>query len=124
MKVGHKITEAEREVMEVLWEHPEQVKTRELLDLMEKRGKNWKRQTLNTLLFRLEEKGIVHRKRAYVQAAMSKEDLLQVQTQEILNNFYDGKFGNFFAALMGSSKVTEEDTDRLDALLEELKNKQ
>lgn len=61
---------------------------------------------------------------AYVQAAMSKEDLLQVQTQEILNNFYDGKFGNFFAALMGSSKVTEEDTDRLDALLEELKNKQ
>ena len=59
MKVNHKITGAEREVMEVLWQRTEPMQTRELLEEMKERGKKWKRQTLNTLLFRLEEKGIV-----------------------------------------------------------------
>lgn len=78
MKANHKITGAEREVMEVLWKYSEPLQTRELLEEMKERGKKWKRQTLNTLLFRLEEKGIVSRKRAYVQAALSEEELLQI----------------------------------------------
>lgn len=123
MKVTNKITDAEREVMEVLWKDSEAVQTRVLLDLMAERGKNWKRQTLNTLLFRLEEKGIVSRKRAYVQAAMTREELLQAQAQEILDECYGGKAGNFFAALTGNANLTAEDRGRLDALLEELKKK-
>lgn len=123
MKVVHRITDAEREVMEVLWRDSEAVQTRVLLELMKEKGKNWKRQTLNTILFRLEERGIVSRKRAYVQAAMSREALLQAQTREILEEYYGGKAGNFFAALIGNPNLTPEDIGRLDALLEELKNK-
>ena len=44
MKANHKITGAEREVMEVLWERTEPMQTRELLDVMTERGKKWKRQ--------------------------------------------------------------------------------
>ena len=66
MKVSHKITETERNVMEVLWENSDPVATRELLEMMKEKGKSWKRQTLNTLLFRLEEKGIVSRDRKSV----------------------------------------------------------
>lgn len=123
MKVTHKITDAEREVMEILWNASEAVQTRTLLDLMKEKGKNWKRQTLNTILFRLEEKGVVSRKRAYVQAALSSEELLQAQTQEMLDEQYGGKVGNFFAALAGKAKLTAEDMGRVEALLEELKNK-
>lgn len=123
MKVSHKITETERNVMEVLWEHSDAVATKDLLEMMKEKGKDWKRQTLNTLLFRLEEKGIVARTRAYVKAAMSKEELLQAQTQELLDEFYGGKISNFFIALAGSAKVTAEDAGRLDALLEEMKQK-
>ena len=68
MKINHKITDTEQSVMEVLWERSEAVATRELLELMKEKGRNWKRQTLNTLLFRLEEKGIVSRTRAYAKA--------------------------------------------------------
>lgn len=92
------------------------VATRDLQEMMKEKGKDWKRQTLNTLLFRLEEKGIVSRTRAYVKPAMTREELLQVQTQEILDDFYDGKPGNFFAALVGNTKVTTEDMGRLEAL--------
>ena len=124
MKGNHKVTGAEREVMEVLWGQAEPLQTRELLEVMKGRGKNWKRQTLNTLLFRLEEKGIVSRKRAYVQAALSEEELLQLQTQQLLDDFYGGEYGNFFAALTGNKKIDGESKALLDALLGRLKRKQ
>ena len=120
MKVNHKITGAEREVMEVLWQRTEPMQTRELLEEMKERGKKWKRQTLNTLLFRLEEKGIVSRKRAY-EAALSQEELLQVQTQELLDDFYGGEYGNFFAALTGNKEIDSESKRLLDGLMKKLK---
>ena len=123
MKVSHKITGSEREVMEVLWGRTEPMQTRELLEVMREKGKKWKRQTLNTLLFRLEDKGIVNRKRAYVQAALSEEELLQLQTQEILDDFYGGKYGNFFAALTGNKGIDSESEALLDSLMNKLKKK-
>ena len=123
MKINHKITDTEQSVMEVLWERSEAVATRELLELMKEKGRNWKRQTLNTLLFRLEEKGIVSRTRAYAKAAMSREELYQVQTREILDDFYGGKLSNCVAVLLGTTNMTAEDADRVDALLEGLRKK-
>ena len=119
----YKLTAAEREIMEALWNYSEPIQTKDLLELMNEKGKEWKRQTLNTLLFRLEEKGIVSRKRAYVQAILTEESLLQKQTQEILNDFYGGKLRNFCAALMGNDALGAEEADSLYALIDELKNK-
>ena len=122
MKEGYKITAAEREVVEVLWEYTEPVQTRELLDRMKEKGKEWKRQTLNTLLFRLEEKGVIVRRRAYVWSVLSKEELLKKQTEGILNDFYDGELKNFCAALIGKTTLNEEEVDKLNALIDTLKN--
>lgn len=120
MKDGYKITDAEQEIMQVLWEIPGSVLTRELLEKVNAGKRNWKRQTLNTLLFRLEEKGIVERRRAYVKAALSREELRQRQTQEILNEFYDGNLSNFCVALIGNARIKEEEVERLNALIDEL----
>lgn len=119
----YKLADAEREVMEVLWEFSEPVQTKDLLDIMQEKGRNWKRQTLNTILSRLEEKGIVNRKRAYVQAALSDKELLQKQTQEIVDNLYGGDLGNFCTAFIGNASLTQEDMDKLNTLIDELKNK-
>lgn len=123
MKVSYKLADAEREILEVLWEHTEPVQTKELLESVNQRGRNWKRQTLNTLLFRLEKKGIVIRKYAYVQAAFSEKELLQKQTQEILDDFYDGKLGDFCAALVGDTKIRKEDAEELNALIDKMQKK-
>ena len=123
MKANHKITGAEREVMEVLWARTEPMQTRELLEEMKERGKKWKRQTLNTLLFRLEEKGIVSRRRAYVEGALSEDELLQKQTQEILDDFYGGKLENFCAALVGNQAIKDDDVDKLYTLIDEWRTK-
>lgn len=118
MKESYKITRAEREVMEVIWEADEPVRTKNLLDRMKEKGRDWKRQTLNTLLFRLEEKGIVSRRRAYVEGALSEQELLQKQTQEILDDFYGGKLENFCAALVGNRAVKNEEVDKLYDLID------
>ncbi len=123
MRDSYKLADAEREVMRVLWKNGGSIPTSDLLDMMNSRGKKWKRQTLNTLLARLEEKGIVSRPRAFVEAKVSERELLQLQTQEILDNFYGGKLKNFCAALIGDTKIDAEDVDDLNALIDELKNK-
>lgn len=121
MKESYRIAKTEKEIMEVLWEAGEAVQTGELLEQMRLRGRDWKRQTLNTLLFRLEEKGIVSRSHAFVQAALTREELLQKQTQDILDNFYSGKIGNFFAALTGHTHLKDEEVNELNELIARLR---
>lgn len=123
VKDRYKLADAEREILMVLWEYTEPIQTKDLLELVNLRGRNWKRQTLNTLLSRLEKKGIVNRKYAYVQAALSEKELLQRQTQEILDDFYGGKLGDFCAALVGDTKIRKEDAEELNALIDKMQNK-
>lgn len=123
MKESYKIADAERDVMVALWEQPGMVSTRELLDIMNAKGKNWKRQTLNTLLFRLEDKKIVTRRRGFVEPALTEVELIQKQTEELLTSFYGGRFSNFCAALAGNAVISDEEADRLEKLIGELKTK-
>ena len=55
--------------------------------------------TLNTLLYRLDQKHIVQRTHAYVESIASKKLLLQLQTQDMLDDLYGGEYLNFIAAL-------------------------
>ncbi len=123
MKENYRIADAERDVMKILWEHSEPVATRELLDIMNANGKNWKRQTLNTLLFRLEDKKVVSRRRGYVEPALTELQLIQKQTEELLDNFYGGKLSNFCAALTGRASLPEEDEEKVNLIIESLNKK-
>lgn len=123
MKNSYKLAAAEREIMEVLWENGGKLSTGDLMDQMQERGKKWKRQTLNTLLTRLEEKEVISRPRAYVEARMTENDLQQLQAKEILDHFYGGKLKNFCAALVGNARIDEEEAARLNAMIDELVEK-
>lgn len=123
MKNSYELADAEQEIMDVLWQYTDPVQTNELLKQMNDRGKAWKRQTLNTLLARLEKKGLVDRKRAYVRALVTEDKLRQMQTREILDKFYGGRLRNFCATLMGGTKLSDEEADELIALIDELKEK-
>lgn len=112
------LTKAEYEVLEALWEFPQPVRTRHLLGRMLEKGKEWKRQTLNTLLFRLEEKGVIARRHGQVYSYMTQCELMQKQTKEILDNLYGGKIENFCAALAGTQKLPEEELKKLRELLD------
>ena len=61
MKSKYNVTEAEWEVLKMLWRQETGIRQPQLLELFEKEGKQWKRQTLNTFLTRLESKELVKR---------------------------------------------------------------
>lgn len=105
------LSEAEREVMEVLWENTP-IKQSILLEKCNERGKDWKRQTLNTLLIRLEEKGIVKREKRIVSAVISGKQYGTQQITEILNRFFDGKLSNFMCAF-SNEELSEDEAEKL-----------
>ena len=54
------ISGSEKEVLEYLWENPQGMRSRDILSYFnENKNKDWKKQTLNTFLLRLTEKGLV-----------------------------------------------------------------
>lgn len=124
MKNSYKLAGAEQEIMKLLWANGGTLPTSDLLDKVNKKGMIWKRQTLNTILARLEEKGIVSRPRAFVEAMVSEKELQQLQAKEILDSLYDGKLKNFCAALIGDVKVDDKEADNLNTLIDKIQKKQ
>ena len=80
-----------------------------------KENKNWKKQTLNTFLSRLIDKGLLERKKeetkAYYGAALTKAEFKQRKAKAILEECYEGKISHFIAALTGNNAITK-GTDR------------
>lgn len=124
MTINTKITPSEEEIMELLWKEARWMTIREMMDHLEKNGKYWKRQTLNTFLVHLIEKGLVIKNgRKYIYAYSKK----QFQTDfacYMLDDWYEGSVKNFVSALSGSSKLTQEDASELKRYLEELSAQQ
>lgn len=121
MKNKYSISDAEREVLEMLWKQTESIKQSQLLLLFEEDGKEWKRQTLNTFLSRLEEKGLVKRENRMVSAVYGKEEYDCLQMKEAIDNLYGGKLSNFVAAFAKRNTISEEDAEELFNLLEQKK---
>lgn len=123
MKSKYYMADSEREVMEMLWKQPEEIKQSALLELFQAEGKQWKRQTLNTFLSRLEEKGLVVRKSRMVKAACTEADLNQLMMQEAIDNLYGGKLSNLVLAFAEKKAVHSEDAKALMEIAEKLTEK-
>lgn len=111
-------SEAELEVLEKLWDLNEGVKQSQLLALFEADGKEWKRQTLNTFLSRLEEKGLVTRENRIVKAAVSREDYHYEQIQAAIDSMYGGRLSNLVAAYVKDERITKNEKNELKNILE------
>ena len=123
MERNYRVSDSEMEVMKMLWRQKEGIKQSQLLDLFTKEGKEWKRQTLNTFLSRLETKGLVIRERGLVRAAVEEEEYNFSQAQNAIDNMYSGKLSNFVAAFIRRNAVNKEDREELNVYLKELENK-
>lgn len=117
MKSKYSVSDAEWEVLKMLWKQKEGMRQTQLLELFEKEGKEWKRQTLNTFLSRLEKKGLVTRDKGVVNVVYGEEEYNFRQMQEAINNLYGGKISNFVAAFTRKKAISKEDAAELKALL-------
>lgn len=118
MKKIYNVSDAEMEVMEKLWEQEDGIKQSDLLALFEADGKIWKRQTLNTFLTRLEDKGLLKRENRIVKAIYSREEYNGMQMKTVIDHMYGGRLSNFVASFVKENSINESDAKALIALLE------
>lgn len=118
MKKIYDVSDAEMEVMEKLWEQGDGIKQAELLALFEADGKEWKRQTLNTFLTRLEGKGLVKRENRIVKVVYGREEYNSMQMKTVIDHVYGGRLSNFVASFVKKNTISESDTKALIDFLE------
>jgi predicted transcriptional regulator len=120
---GSIISEAELDVLKVLWERPSGT-VREINEILHQQGRRWAYTTVQTLLQRLESKGHVRSDKsgsAHVyRAAVSRDDLLSRRLRELADQLCDGTSSPLLLALLGDSRLTSNDIKELRELLDRL----
>ncbi len=119
--MSYHITKTEYEVMETLWKHEEGIRQPALLEIFHSEGKEWKRQTLNTFLTRLADRGMVKREHRIVKPAISREAFAHSRAQEVVDTMYDGKLSNLVLAFSETGGLSDEEADRLLELIQQRK---
>lgn len=113
--IGLKISDAELEVMSILWREKQPVSFSDIrIELSEKMG--WEKSTIATLLRRLQKKEAVsvqEKEVHYYLPKITKEDYAVLKKRNFIDKFYDGSTKKFVAALCQSGELTEADIDEL-----------
>ena len=112
---GFKISDAELEVMRILWREKQAVSFRDIrIELSNKMG--WEKSTIATLLRRLQKKGAIsiqEKEVHYYMPKIAKEDYIMSKKRSLIDKLYDGSTKNFVAALCQNGELTEADIDEL-----------
>lgn len=128
-KSKYNLSATELEIMEFLWSTDNKPIAAEILKYFnENKSKNWKKQTLNTFLVKLIEKGalqydLIKNKKYYYPTIQSKTKSEHIKhwTQNFINKTFDGSLYHFLSALAGDSRLNETALNDLKKYLEEQK---
>lgn len=124
MKTVPHITDAEWEVMKVLWNESPRT-ANEVIDAMQERTE-WKPKTIRTLLNRLAQKQAIsftQENRVYAYFPLvSERECVKSETQSFLKRIYGGAFKPMLVNFLKEEQLSEEDIKELRDMLEN-KNK-
>jgi BlaI family penicillinase repressor len=115
--------DAELEVLKALWDGgPSTV--RQVLNLLQQRGRRVAYTTVLTFLSRLEQKGFVRSDKsdlAYVyRAKVTRERVSRIRIQELIEQLYDGVAGPLAVQLVKDEHLTPVEIEELHRLIERL----
>lgn len=113
------ISEAEFEVMKIIWKYAP-VNTNEITEHLTKTT-SWSPKTIQTLIKRLVNKGaLAYEKQSRVFVYTPLVDMNEYIGQEsssFLNRFYDGNISKMLSAYIENDKLSENEIDTLRSLL-------
>ena len=115
------LSEAEREVLKVLWDHgPGTV--REIKELLQGRGRRWAYTTVATLLQRLGMKQYVIGDPSAVahvyRAVVTRNELLESRLKDTAEELCDGRAAPLILALVQNSRLSADELARLRQMLD------
>ena len=125
MKNSFSISEAEYQVMKLIWDKAP-VSTKEVTEILTVES-SWKPKTIQTLLSRLVKKGAIGYKkegRVFVYTPLIKEeDYVEQESSSFLNKFYDGALNSMVVNFLEQDNLTENDINELKKILDMEKDK-
>lgn len=107
--------------MEVLWEEGDVTAGQLAKTLTEETG--WNRNTTYTVIKKLIDKGAVERRdpNFTCKALITKEQVQEQETAELINKIFDGSNELFFSAFINDKNFTKSEIDKLKKIVENLK---
>lgn len=116
------ISEAELEVMKVLWELKEATSTQIVDKFIGKT--DWKPKTIHTLITRLVAKGAINASKidgkSYIYSSnISEEEYKSYANNSFLQKLYNGSINLMMASFIKDQKLSRKDLDELKKLLDE-----
>ncbi len=122
MKLMKKLPDAEFEIMKVVWTNEPPITTSIVMEQLGKE-KEWKAQTILTLMARLVERGFLRtekkgKERIYF-PLISREDYLKFETGDFMERFHDNSFASLVTTLYDGKKIKDNDLDELAKWLKE-----
>ncbi len=123
MKKLPNVSDAEWNVMKVLWEKSPQTSA----EIISKIGdtQSWSPKTVHTLISRLVKKGAVDVKKdkaCYLYSAVvSQEELVANETSTFINRVFDGSMNSLIAHFAKEKKLTKSELEELKRILNEKK---
>lgn len=116
-----KLTEAEWDVLNILWTDTSFTLGEITKALKEVNG--WNKNTVYTYLTRMENKGLVSINRSQEKpysAAVTREFCAKRERSELLDKVYGGATGDLIAAFLKESAISQDDRARLKKMLDDM----
>jgi predicted transcriptional regulator len=117
----YKLFDSEKKVMEVLWEHGTMTAGDVVKVLRDSIG--WNRNTTYTVIKKCIAKGAIERTEPKFQctAVITKEQVQDYETNELVDKMFDGSKEKFFAAFLDGGKLSEDEVKNLKDMVNHLK---
>ena len=120
------ISEAELDIMQVLWEKGESTSIEIISEV--KKKKDWKNNTIMTLVSRLVNKefiGVIRENKSLLiyRPLISEYDYKSKETNNFIEKLYDGSINNMLVAFAKSKKLSKKDLEDLIKLVEDEEDK-
>ncbi|WOO34746.1 BlaI/MecI/CopY family transcriptional regulator [Anaerocolumna sp. AGMB13020] len=113
------MTESEYKFAEIIWSR-EPLASGELVRLCQEAW-SWKKSTTYTVLKKLCVKGILKNEGAIVTAIVSREEYLQLKSEEFLGDNYDGSLPKFLTAFISRKKLSGKQMEELREIIDSYK---
>ena len=115
-----KLFDSEMKVMDVLWREGDLPAKAIAKTLTEEIG--WNVNTTYTLIKRCIAKEAIERSEPgfMCRALVSKEQVQQEETQELIDKVFDGSADKLFASLLGGRRISREQLEQLRRMIDEM----
>ena len=122
MAENKKMSDAELEIMKIVWESGSPLLFARIMEALNEKGITWQKNTLITLLSRLMGKGYLKankrgRKNEYA-PLVTEQEFQSVQTKTFVDKVYQGNVSGLINRLVENDMLTEAEYDELKKILE------